>query len=125
MYKTAEVAQCLISFDSKNFSIFHTAESSFRTCNSISYSRSSQHFMEPICSLPCLQQPSSNRSIQSIPLHSITLRFILILFLHLFLGLPSGHIPYSFPTKKKFIYLYPFVRNVLPISLPKALCNIS
>jgi len=38
-------------------------------------------------------------SIQSIPPHPTSWRFILILYSHLFLGLPSGLFPSGFPTK--------------------------
>jgi hypothetical protein len=36
----------------------HGAEHFLRSCQLCSYSRTSQHFMEPECSLPCSQDPS-------------------------------------------------------------------
>jgi hypothetical protein len=36
----------------------HGAESFLRSCQLLSYSRTSQHFMEPEGSLPCSQEPS-------------------------------------------------------------------
>jgi hypothetical protein len=47
------------------------------------------------------------RSIQSIPSHSISLRFILILSTHLRLGLPSGIFPYGIPTNILHAFLCP------------------
>ena len=44
-------------------------------------------------------------SIQSIPLHSTSWRFILMLSSHLYLGLPSGLLPSGFPTKTLYMPL--------------------
>jgi hypothetical protein len=58
-----------------------------------SYSRNSQHFMEPEGSLPCPQEPSTGpypEPDQSNPSHPLSLRSILISSTHLRLGLPSG-----------------------------------
>jgi hypothetical protein len=81
----------------------HGAESFLRSHQSLNYSRISQHFMESVGSLLCSQEPSTDlyrvRWIQSIPLHHISLRSILILSSHLRLSVPSGLFPYGFITK--------------------------
>jgi hypothetical protein len=46
------------------------------------------------------------RTIQSIPYHPISLRFILILSNHLHLGLPSGLFPSAFPTHILYAFLF-------------------
>jgi hypothetical protein len=100
----------------------HRVEPFLRSCQLCSYSRTSQHFMEPECSLPWSQEPSTGplswaRSIQSITSHHISLRSILILFNHLRLGLPNGFLPSGFPTNILDAFLFsPFVLHVLPIS---------
>jgi hypothetical protein len=78
--------------------ITHVAEPFSRSRQLCSYSRTSQHFMEPECSLPCSQEPSSrpypepNKSNQyhTILYLSLSLTSILILSTHLLLGLPSS-----------------------------------
>jgi hypothetical protein len=58
-----------------------------------------------------------NIRIQSITLHHIFIRSILILSIHLLLGLPRGFVPYCFPTKILYAFLLSvFVQHVLPIS---------
>jgi hypothetical protein len=66
-----------------------------RIRQSLSYSRISQHFMEPKGSSPCSQEPTTGpcpEQHQSSPHYSILspLRFVLILYFRLRLGLPSG-----------------------------------
>jgi hypothetical protein len=56
----------------------HGAEPFFRSCKLCSYSRTSQHFMEPEGSLPCSQQPSTGPYPESDQSHPISLRPILI-----------------------------------------------
>jgi hypothetical protein len=81
-----------------------------------SYSRASQHFMEPEGSLPCSQESSTGpypEPGQSHPCHPIALRPILICFTHLRLGLPSG----LFPSGFLYAFLFsPFVPHALSIS---------
>jgi hypothetical protein len=55
-------------------SLTHGAEPFSRSCQLCSYSRTSQHFMEPEGSIPCSQQPSTGpypQPDQSNPYHSI------------------------------------------------------
>jgi hypothetical protein len=71
---------------------FPGAESSFGSRQSLSYSRTSQHFMESEGSLPCSQEPSTGpypEPDQSSPYR----RSILTLSSHLRLGFPSGLLP--------------------------------
>jgi hypothetical protein len=86
----------------------------------VQLSRTSQHFMEPEGSLLCSQEPSTGpcpEPDKSNPSHYISLRSILILSAHLHLGLPSGLIPFSFPTNILYAFLlFSFVLHVLPIS---------
>jgi hypothetical protein len=49
---------------------------------------------------------SWSRSIQSIPLHPISLRSILILSTHLQLGLPGDLFPSGFPTNILYAFLF-------------------
>jgi hypothetical protein len=62
----------------------HGAESFLRSRQSPSYSRVSQHFMEPDSSLPCSQEPSTSlyseldESTSYTPLHPISLKSIAI-----------------------------------------------
>jgi hypothetical protein len=83
-------------------SLTHGAEPFLRSCQLCSYSRISQHFMEPEGSLPCSQEPSTGpypEPDQSSPYHPILslVRSILMLSTYLHLGLPSGFFPLAFP----------------------------
>jgi len=53
--------------------------------------------------------------IQSIYQHPTSWRSILILSTHLCLGLPSGLLPSGFPSKKIYIYIYIYMKNILYI----------
>ena len=57
---------------------------------------------------------SSTSSIQSIPPHLTSWRSILILYSHLFLGLPSGLFPSGFPTKTLYTPLLSPIRATWP-----------
>ena len=60
---------------------------------------------------------SSASSIQSIPPHPTSCRYILITSFHLCLGLPSGHFPSGFPTKTLYTPLLSvYVLQAPPIS---------
>jgi hypothetical protein len=92
-------------------SLTHGAEPFLRSRQLCSYSRTSQHFMEPEGSLLCSQEPLLAPIVSQInPIHTVPsyLRSILILFTRLRLGLPSGLFPSRFPTN----ILYAF--NCLP-----------
>jgi hypothetical protein len=54
------------------------------------------------------------RSIQSIPSHPISLRFILILSTHLRLGLPSGLFYSGIPTNILYAFLFSPIRATCP-----------
>jgi hypothetical protein len=72
------------------------------------YSRTSQHFMEPECSLSCSQEHSIGpcpKPDRSTPYHPI-LRSILLLSTHLCIGLPSALLPYGFPTNILYAFLF-------------------
>jgi hypothetical protein len=91
-----------------------------RSCQLCSYSRTSQHFMEPEGSLPCSQEPSTSpysEPDQSNPYHPISLRSILRLSTHLRLGLTSGLFPSYIPTT--ILYAIPFapIRATFPAHL--------
>jgi hypothetical protein len=84
----------------------HGAEPFLRSCQLCSYSRTSQHFMEPGGSLPCSQEPSTgpySEPDRSNPSHPIS---ILILSTYLRLGLPSGLFPFGFPTNILYTFLF-------------------
>jgi hypothetical protein len=53
------------------------------------------------------------RSIQSIPSHPSSLRYILILSIHLRLGLPSGLFTSGFPTNILYAFLLPLLYRPL------------
>jgi hypothetical protein len=88
-------------------SLTHGAEPFLRSCQLCSYSKTSQHFMEPVGSLPCLQEPS----------HPTSLRSILILSIHLRLGLRSGLFPYGFPTNILYGLIFYPIRAECPAHL--------
>jgi hypothetical protein len=48
-------------------------------------------------------------SIHYIPPHPTSLKSILVLSIHLYLGLPSGLFPYGVPTKILYAFLFPFI----------------
>jgi hypothetical protein len=78
--------------------------------------------MEPEISLPCSEEPSTGpypepRSIQSIPLHPISLRSILILSIHLHFHLPSGLFPSGFPTNILYALLVFHIHATCPAHL--------
>jgi hypothetical protein len=56
-------------------------------------------------------------SMQSTPSHPISLRSILILFIYLRLGLPSGLFPSGFPTDILYVFLFSPIRATCPASL--------
>jgi hypothetical protein len=87
-----------------------------------SYSRISQHFMEPEGSLPCSQEPSPGpypEPDRSSPYHPILslLRSVLLLSTHLRLRLPSGLFPSGFPTNILYGFLFSPIRATCPTHL--------
>jgi hypothetical protein len=91
----------------------HGAESSLGIRKLHSCSKNSQYFMEPGGSLPCSQEPAPGpyrEPDKSNSYHPISLRFILILSSHLYLGLPCGLFPSCFPTKILYAFLFSFMR---------------
>jgi hypothetical protein len=100
--------------------IFSTKTEPFlRSCHFCSYSRNSQHFMEPEGSFPCSQEPSTGpypEPDQSYP-HNPIQRSILILSTHLCLGLPSGLLPSGFPINILYAFLFCPIRATCPAHL--------
>jgi hypothetical protein len=99
----------------------HGADS-LRSRQSLSYSKTSQNFMELEGISQCLQQPAIGpypELHESSPYHphTISLRSILILYSHLRLGLPSGLFPPSFPTKTLYSFLFALMRGTCPAHL--------
>jgi hypothetical protein len=87
-----------------------------------SYSKTSQHFMEPEGSLSCSQEPSTGpypEPDRSSPYHPILslLRSILILSIHLRLGLTSDLFPSGFPTNILYAFLFGPIRATHPAHL--------
>jgi hypothetical protein len=97
--------------------ITHGAEPFLRSRQLCSYSRTSQHFMDPEGSLPLPWYLSWARSIQSIPFHPVSLRSLLILSARLRHGLSSGLFPSDFLTSILDAFLFsPFVLHALTSS---------
>jgi hypothetical protein len=98
----------------------HWSEPFFRRSQFCSYSRISQHFMEPEGSLPCSQEPSTVPFLSQInPIHTIPsyLRSLLIFFTHLRLGLPQRSL--SFWLSHQYLMHFsspPFVLHALSTS---------
>jgi hypothetical protein len=93
----------------------HWADPFLRRSHICSYSRISQHYIEPEGSLLCSQEPSTGpypEPDQLNPYHPIPLRSILILPSHLCLGLPSGLFLLAFPPISYMHSSYPHVRWV-------------
>jgi hypothetical protein len=93
----------------------HLAQS-FRSRQSLTYSRISQNFFEPEGSLPHSQKLSIGpypKSDQFSPYRSLPPRSIFTLFFHLHLDLPSGLFLLAFPPK---ILFSTYMLHALPIS---------
>jgi hypothetical protein len=85
----------------------HGAEPFLRSCQLWSYSRTSQHFMEPEVSLPCSQKPSTGPILSQIdPIHTIPSYLPKIHFNILRLGLPSGLFPSGSLTNILYAFLF-------------------
>jgi hypothetical protein len=70
--------------------------------------------------LPCSKEPSTGpypKPEQSITAHPIFLSFIVILSSHLYLGLPSGLLPYRFPSKILWAFIFAPMRATCPAHL--------
>jgi hypothetical protein len=78
--------------------------------------------MEPVGSLPCSQEPSTDTYLNQInPVHTTPSKMYFNI-VHLRLGLPSGLFPSGFPTKILYEFLFsPWVLHALPISYPPLL----
>jgi hypothetical protein len=96
----------------------HGAEPFLRSRKLRSCLRTSQHLMESVAKLPCLQEPFTGPyPDQSSPYHPhiISPRSILILSIYLLLGLRSGPFPSGFPTNILYALLFtPFVCPTCP-----------
>jgi hypothetical protein len=95
--------------------LLHGAEPFLRNRHLCSYSRTSQHFMDPEDSLPCSQVPSTLPYpdpdwFSSIPPHPISLRSILIISIHLCLGRPSCLFHSGFPTNILYAFIFSPIR---------------
>jgi hypothetical protein len=81
--------------------------------------RNSDRSMECNGSLPCSKQPAIRPVIEPCksnpPSHPVSLRFILILFSHLRLRLPSGLISSGSFTKSLYAYLLSHTRVICPV----------
>jgi hypothetical protein len=92
----------------------YVAEPFLRSYQLCRYSRNSQRFMEPEGSLPCSQEPSTAPYPEPDRSHPISLRSILILSTHGSLGLPSGLLPFGFPNKILYAFLFYQIRATCP-----------
>jgi hypothetical protein len=85
-----------------------------------SYSRTSQHFMEPEGSLPCSQEPSTgpypepDQSETTPPHHYLPKIYEYFNIIHLRLGLPSGLFPCGFPIYILYAFLFSPIRVTCP-----------
>jgi hypothetical protein len=98
----------------------HWAEPFLRSRLLCSYSRNSEHFMEPGGSLPCSQEPSTcilseTNQAHTIPSHPISLRSILISSIHLRFRLLTDLFPSGFPTN--ILYAFLFTHATFPVHL--------
>jgi hypothetical protein len=80
------------------------------------------NFMESEILLLCLQQPTTDvehviEAYTAHPSHSIYLRSILIIILHLHLGLPNGHFPSGVPNNILYAFLSFLTQATCPTHL--------
>jgi hypothetical protein len=95
-------------------SLTHGSEPLLRSHQVCSYSRNSQHFMEPEDSLQCSQESSTGPYPQPDQSHPTSPRSILILCTHPFHGLTSGLLPSGFHTNILYAFLFSPIRTTCP-----------